>query len=113
MTPSNATKATAFAGNARRKHGTKPLKNPKIVSTLFKNQNRNRNNQPPKTSRTTFSPYRPSGISPARKSPPLPQLIRHNPLLHNIGRVGRNPENLRREATGPEIDSRGGECGVL
>jgi len=28
MTPSNATKAIAFAGNARRKQGTKPLQYP-------------------------------------------------------------------------------------
>jgi hypothetical protein len=53
------------------------------------------------------------GIPPGGEPASLAQRIRHNLLLDDVARVRREPEDLGREATRPEIDGRGGKLSVF
>ena len=52
-------------------------------------------------------------MPPFRVLPPRPQLIRHDPLLHHVGRVTSDPEDLSRESASPEVDCGCTKAGVL
>src|SRR5262249_27560751 len=54
---------------------------------------------------STFSPYRSCRISPRPKFPIL-QIICHDPLLHNVCRISRQPKTLCTQSTRPKIDRR-------
>ena len=60
-----------------------------------------------------LSTDRHSSISPPPVLSVLTQIIRHDTLLDDIRRIAGQPEDLRRQATSPEIDGRCGEGRVV
>lgn len=73
---------------------------------------------PPVPSPPTLAPYGDRSVLPAAElSLAVIQRtthgIGHDSLLHDIGRVRSEPEALSGDTTGPEIDRRGGQLGVL
>lgn len=91
IAPSNATSATAFAGNALKKHGTNPL--PSSVQLARHNRIRNKYASPPIASPPGLLIYSPCSSPPILELPfPLFQAVRHDALLHNITWVAGNPK---------------------
>lgn len=71
-----------------------------------------RHKAPPITPPSVLSTHRSRSVSPARELS-IRQIIRHDTLLDNIRRVTRQPEDLCRQSSCPEVDGRRRHCSVL